>query len=365
MPLFPLGSLTDSLSKLTAKAQKVTIAHGILTAVAHLHENSILHRDIKGDNILLLESTAATGNDVFLQPVLIDFSLAKVVDPNVVIPGGSLKLPSVSETETTHTPGIGTPTYRAPEVLEEQEYSFPSDLWSVGVVLLELLRGRCLEATKDKGAIALIADSLQALPEDQPFPNLIRSLLETDPAKRLTARQALEFPLFSKYGLKVDPNITFRRLNIHKAVPFENESDEEEKENDASSRKNSKSNTSHKTQKKKRVDPVLAKRFQTIRRVSTAMGWNHPVTAQAALCYSIQMSELCDVDDLNESPQALLDCVVLAHKFFERDFTDLKELPSLHSLFAKWDLDEYVDSESTLFMMMDFCLYPRQFLLLV
>jgi hypothetical protein len=73
------------------------------------------------------------------------------------------------------------------------------------------------------------------------------------------------------------------------------------------------------------------------------------------------MSELCDVDDIRE-PQGLMDCVVLAHKFFERHLTDLTELSVEYSMFENWDLDEYIDNEGTLFMMMDFCLYPRQYL---
>ena len=91
------------------------------------------------------------------------------------------------------------------------------------------------------------------------------------------------------------------------------------------------------------------------------MEWTNPITAQAALTYSIQMTELCDVDDPDET-QALLDCVVLAHKFFERDLHDLTELQDTGGkMFENWDLDEYVDNESTIFMMMDFCLYPRRF----
>lgn len=360
MAMFPEGSMMDALPKIQNKAQKIRIAHGLLSAVAYLHENAILHRDIKSDNILLRRTS-----DSLLEPVLIDFSLSKIVDPSVIIPGGECMVPkNIMETTTsTHTPSIGTPTYRAPEVANGEGYSFPSDLWSMGVCLLELLRGRELEVHKDKGALALIRDCLKDLPKDQPFPNLIRGLLETDPSERLTARQALDSPVFQKYGLQIDPK-TFTRINIHTALPLENQDDrdasvriEEQKENATPAKGNKKRSTK---ERKKRADPVLSKRFHRITKICRAMEWDNPLTAQAALTYSMQMSELCDLDDPDD--QGLLDCIVLAQKFFEPALTDLSDLNESYAAFENWDPEEFADNEGTLFMMMDFCLYPRQYI---
>lgn len=47
MPVFPRGSLGDSIASIPNKKGKIIIAHDILNAVAHLHENGIIHRDIK------------------------------------------------------------------------------------------------------------------------------------------------------------------------------------------------------------------------------------------------------------------------------------------------------------------------------
>lgn len=47
MPVFPRGSLEDSIASFPNKKAKIVIAHGVLSAVAHLHENGIIHRDIK------------------------------------------------------------------------------------------------------------------------------------------------------------------------------------------------------------------------------------------------------------------------------------------------------------------------------
>ena len=360
MPLYPQGSLMTAIEQRkihSDKTQKIQIAHGLLSAVAYLHENSIIHRDIKSDNVLL----NLTEKGIY-EPVLIDFSLAKIVDPSVVIQDAEKMMPPLlveDGEETTHTPSVGTPTYRAPEVIAEDEYSFPSDLWSVGVCLLELLRGKALEVQKDKGALTLIQGCLDELPKDQPFPDLIRGLLEINPSKRLTARQALEAKVFQKFGLLVHPK-TYHRLQIHRSLPLDNQetNTEEQKENSCQSVCNSV--RSGKSKKKHRVDPTVVKRFQRISRVCHAMEWDNPMTVQAALTFSIQMSTLCDIDDPDDT-QALLDCCVLAQKFFERHLSDLTELGSSHSIFKDWDMDNYVDNEGTLFMMMDFCLYPRQF----
>eukprot|EP00980_Cylindrotheca_fusiformis_P017141 scaffold5276_cov134-Cylindrotheca_fusiformis.AAC.8 len=353
LPIFPRGNLQDSISAFHSKKEKVEIAHGLLNAVAHLHENGIIHRDIKCDNILLQDTEHNT-----TRPVLIDFSLAKIVDPAPTILGSSAS--SIEMTESmTHTPSVGTPTYRAPEVIQQEDYGLASDLWSVGVCLLELLRGKCLEVEKDKNATILIASCLEGLP-DAPFPNLIRALLEIDPSKRVTAREALNAKVFQKFGLEPDPR-TFRTLNIQDALPLENDEGIEVpadgKENQPAA---AKSKSTKRQNSSSLLNPKIAKRFQRIQMICESMEWTNPMTSQAALTYSIQMSELEEVDDMNEN-QTLLDCIVLAHKFFELHLSNLEELQDSGGRFEGWDLDGYADNEGTIFTMLDFSLYPRYF----
>ncbi|CAJ1960953.1 unnamed protein product [Cylindrotheca closterium] len=352
MPIFPRGSLEDSIASFPNKKAKIAIAYGLLSAVAHLHENGIIHRDIKSDNILLHDA-----EDGSLQAVLIDFSLAKLIDPKAIITDATGESSSQIETEMTHTASIGTPTYRAPEVIAEKGYGLPSDLWSVGVCLLELLCGKCLEADKDKNAIKLIEDGLNTLP-DAPFPNLIRRLLQKEPEKRIAAREALDAPVFKKFDFEPHER-TFVRLNINEAMPLENDPNAAAAALQAGSKENRPvENKSKGNKKQSKMDPSLAKRFKLIRQICDSMEWKSPMTAQAALMYSIAMSELDDVDDTANS-QALLDCIVLAHKFFELELTDLNELSEASKRFESWDIDEYADNEGTIFMMLDFCLLPR------
>ena len=111
MPLYPHGNLSDAIdgSLVSKKVSKIRIAHGVLSAVAYLHSNGIIHRDIKGDNIML-DYDESTGDFI---PILIDFSLAKVIQPQMFQgPEQVAKFMSEIENETTHTPTVGTPTYK-------------------------------------------------------------------------------------------------------------------------------------------------------------------------------------------------------------------------------------------------------------
>ena len=349
MPLYSHGTMTDiiNMSSSLSKKTKVEIAHGLLCAIAHLHHNGIIHRDIKSDNIMM--DMDENGN---YKSVLIDFSLAKVI-----VPSRFYKMSTKSELletkemqecthlqgENTLSPSVGTPTYRAPECIdEEKKYGLPSDMYSIGVVLLELLRGSCIEAFKDKTAVKIVNDALSELP-DQPFANLVRRLLEKDPLKRMTAKMALEHPLFEKFQLNgKNHDKTFRSIHMCEALPLE--------VSDLSG-----------LDKK-----MIKKRIELIQKIASDLDAENPMTTQAALCYSLQLSELDDcLDNLSES-QGLVDCVVLAGKFFEKELWDLSNIEELdRGVFKKcdWSQESYIDTESTLWMMMDFCLYPRELLL--
>jgi len=342
MPLYKSGTLADALDKgvLRSKSDKVKIAHGFLCAMAYLHDNGIIHRDLKSDN-LMLEHT----EDGSLKPVLIDFSLAKLVDGTMYATSGGTSPFSTKETEMTHTSEVGTVTYTAPEVVESKPYGLPSDMFSVGVILLEMLQNHTMEATKNKEGFKHIEELKQKLP-DQPFANLVRGLLTVDPDKRLTARQALESTLFAKFGLTVPP---VKLIDIHSALPLD--------EGEGVMTENAMPNKN--TSKKAKKNPVLVKRMKLIRKLCNELDCTHPMTAYAALVFSQQMYLQIDdvLDDLSSS-QTLLDCVVLAAKFFETELLDIEELEGTGS-FKEWSARDYYDNEGTIWMLMDHCLYPR------
>jgi tRNA A-37 threonylcarbamoyl transferase component Bud32 len=127
-------------------------------ALGHLHANKVLHRDMKPANVLLDEEGQAFLADLGLSRIELDVGL----------------------TGTGFV--VGTPIYMAPEIVSSGEYSPQSDLFGLGAVLLEAVRGRRLkgfacELENVQQALKEVGDSelrkilrwcLRSLPEDRP-----------------------------------------------------------------------------------------------------------------------------------------------------------------------------------------------------
>jgi serine/threonine protein kinase len=153
------------------------VATELLEALVHLHGLGIVHRDVKPGNIL-------TGRDGIIK--LGDFGLAKGEDL-----GASL-------TQTGAT--LGTPGYMAPEVIRGKEATSVSDLYSVGVVLFEMLTG--LLPYRGTTALEIASRQLADPPplhllkkHDVPawLVRIVARLLERDPGDRFpSAKAALE-----------------------------------------------------------------------------------------------------------------------------------------------------------------------------
>lgn len=341
MPLFRMGDMRQAIKTeivspgAAGRKQRVHIAHGLLSAVTFLHDNHIIHRDIKSDNVMITLADEESGDEDNIKPVLIDFSLAKFVDgQNAVLPPGS-----------THTGEVGTPTYVAPELVKKESYGLKSDMWSVGVVLLESLIGE-LAAEKDKDAARIIEEKKASLPES-PYVNLIRCLLEPDVEKRLSAREALALPVFEKFNLQPPP---VRIFDIDTALPGEDDYDEdgenENKSNNASKAKSSK----HKK---------LSPRERLVKKLCCEIDSKNPKTEAAALMYAKKMEQLDDeLENISET-QTLLDCIIIANKFYEQELIDIDSLAEEYPSFQDFDVDTFRDNEVALCSLMDYCLYLR------
>ena len=120
----PCGSLADAIKKRDEPSErmKAKLMLDAAKGLAYLHENGILHRDIKPDNVLV-------------------FSLDKVIAVNGKLTDfGSSRNINLLMTNMTFTKGIGTPVYMAPEVLNKEKCKKAADVYSFGVTMYEAFK---------------------------------------------------------------------------------------------------------------------------------------------------------------------------------------------------------------------------------
>jgi eukaryotic-like serine/threonine-protein kinase len=141
----------------------VRIMQGVVAGVAAAHAKGIVHRDLKPENIMLVDHQ---GDPDFVK--VLDFGIAKVAD--VCSAGHG----NVAQTLTKAGTVIGTPDYMSPEQALGRAVDVRSDLYSLGVVLFELLTG---SAPFRGGAATLLRQQVMDMP-----PPLSRELIEdSDP----------------------------------------------------------------------------------------------------------------------------------------------------------------------------------------
>ena len=106
----PFSYLENRHFRLTEKRAS-TIIHQMATAVYYMHSFGVVHRDLKPENVLM----TSTDEDSDIR--ILDFGLSKILGPY----------------EKCDEP-YGTLTYCAPEIIVDEPYSKPVDLWSLGVM---------------------------------------------------------------------------------------------------------------------------------------------------------------------------------------------------------------------------------------
>ena len=142
-------------------------------AMKHVHDRKVLHRDLKAQNVFLMQSGVVK---------LGDFGIAKV-------------LSSTAEKAKTV---VGTPYYLSPEIIENKPYNFKSDVWSMGVLLYQLCT---LKPPFDASSIHFLALKIVrgAYPPIPPhftkdLKTLVAQMLSIDPMKRPTFSKILRMP---------------------------------------------------------------------------------------------------------------------------------------------------------------------------
>ncbi|MGH8491648.1 MAG: serine/threonine-protein kinase [Moraxellaceae bacterium] len=172
------GDLTQRIRGGGVTVQEaLRITRQIADALAYAHEQGIVHRDIKPDNVLFRERDDSV--------VLTDFGIAKSLhnEENQLTQAGST---------------VGTPKYMSPEQARGQKVDGRSDLYSLGCVLYEMLTGSTPFMAEEAVTLAIkhCQDPIPLLPTNLArFQTLINSLLAKNPADRPQSGQELMLEL--------------------------------------------------------------------------------------------------------------------------------------------------------------------------
>lgn len=182
------GALSDIVAQHGPIPEPVVrkIAEHCLRGLAFLHENHILHRDVKAGNILLSRKLC--------RAKLSDFGLARNFKD-----GRADGEKTGDGYSVTHT-FVGTVLYMSPERLNGQEYTYASDVWGVGMAILECILGRypfdkpqsyfdILVSAKSAPHALLNYDDVS-----DELADFISLATNTDPYQRATARELLDTP---------------------------------------------------------------------------------------------------------------------------------------------------------------------------
>ncbi|GJQ11915.1 hypothetical protein GpartN1_g3706.t1 [Galdieria partita] len=220
LELCPNGTIMDMVrqrQRLTEYETKYFMIQ-ILDAVRYMHrECLVIHRDLKLGNFFLDEN---------MEVKIGDFGLAA-------------QLSSDKERKRTI---CGTPNYIAPEILSGKEgHSFEVDIWSTGVVLYTMLVGKPPFETSDvRSTYKRIKENIYSIPERLDLSTsaieLIGSILNSDPAKRLSLDEIRSHPFFDD---KIPRALSVQAL---KSTPMFEESELIERSKDSSNNKKGREN---------------------------------------------------------------------------------------------------------------------------
>ena len=195
---------TDKKKRINQKIV-ATLIKDVISAVYYLHNMKpiIIHRDIKPENVLLGENFIAKLTDFGWSNYMSDEEKRKTV--------------------------CGTPIYLAPEIIKEEGHDEKVDIWCIGVLLFELMTGSVPFQGNDLDTLKENILHLKITwPKDINIDakNLIKKILKSDPATRLSLEDMLQHPFFTKYFpnavkslIKPDENAIYKPFIVSKDNP--------------------------------------------------------------------------------------------------------------------------------------------------
>uniref|UniRef100_A0A3B5BJ52 non-specific serine/threonine protein kinase n=1 Tax=Stegastes partitus TaxID=144197 RepID=A0A3B5BJ52_9TELE len=177
------GALTNIVSETLSEEQIATVCEAVLQALAYLHSQGVIHRDIKSDSILLtLDGRVKLSDFGFCAQISKDIPKRKSL--------------------------VGTPYWMAPEVISKSPYGTEVDVWSMGIMVVEMVDGEppyfsetpvaAMKRLRDEPAPTVRnVNQVQISPVLKDF---LDRMLTRDPLERASATDLLEHPFLLQSG---------------------------------------------------------------------------------------------------------------------------------------------------------------------
>ena len=221
------GSAVDlmlSMDRTLSEIEVSTIMEQILKGLINIHKINLIHRDVKGSNILLSEDGTAKLGDFGVGIQLTD--------------------------EEYRTSKKGSPYWMSPQVILNEKYDTKTDIWSLGITCVELVEGEPpngdLKPMKVMEKIACnppkVEDIINLDEHTDEFIDFVRLCLEINPNDRPTAEQLIKHPFITKLAHGKEYLANLIRENIDKVEEYRREEEEKEKYNNNNQSENDNEN---------------------------------------------------------------------------------------------------------------------------
>ena len=210
------GSAVDlmlAMDRTLSEIEVSTIIEQILKGLINIHKINLIHRDVKGSNILLSEDGTAKLGDFGVGVQLTD--------------------------EEYRTSKKGSPYWMSPQVILNEKYDTKTDIWSLGITCVELVEGEPpngdLKPMKVMEKIACnppkVEDIINVDEHTDEFTDFVRLCLEIDPSERPTAAQLIKHPFITKLAQGKKYLAELIKKNIDKVEEYRREEEEKDKNN--------------------------------------------------------------------------------------------------------------------------------------
>jgi len=201
----------------------VDLTSQLLAALAAMHDANIIHRDLKPENVMIVRGKDDDGNSVDILK-LCDFGISKQVGGFSMTPEG---MTGVTHTATLTATGalVGTPEYMPPEQAKGEGVDARSDLYSVGVILYQMLTGRL--PFKSANSVKVLLAHINEIPAppsthvksvDPALEHLCMKALAKSPDDRYASAREMRSALRDALGLHDSTLIRNRRGAVARSL---------------------------------------------------------------------------------------------------------------------------------------------------